>query len=269
MLGSNQKNGGNNPSQGKISEDTKVELSKLVKEELKNYGFPDPLTQYFGVEYLTEKGRMKYNNRILTLICGFLIVLLIFFMIVFYNFYSEKEFAISLPDYGQINVNKMKADPLYYRVWGDYVLTNVANYSPRNIEDKLKRLQKIFDSRSWNFQKVYLEKYQQAILENSVTQTFFFQEPDVEVKLNKSGNRAKVTYNGKATQYLGEFAKVERKCSYTFIFYVQNGSIRQESLKTDCMQGEASKKQEQVDDSERKKEEKQKAQTAEFEGGKK
>lgn len=239
------------------NKDRKNEIQEL-NSETKKLGYADTLFNYYGKEYLTEKGKIIANNRFLTIVCVAQLFMLIVFLFTFYNFYSEREMSIYIPDTGRINISKYNADPLYFQVWGNYILSNIADFNPQNIEDHIKKATKVFDKRSWNYQKPFLEKYQETILANSITQEFKFAENNVVVK-GIEGDSTLVTYKGKAIQHLGEIATIERECSYSFVFYFKNGRIFQRSIKTDCLEGDALGKQRKLDESEAKKKEREEA----------
>lgn len=212
--------------------------NKNIKEEVEaDYGFDEPSFNFFGKKYLTTHGRMIANNKFMFTISIFQLVIIFILIVGYWRLTSQKEFAVHIPDYGIVKVGRMKANELYYKVWGDYVVSRIANFTPTTIRHNVEKASVIFDKASWNHQKPHIDKYMKVIEDNSISQDFSFNDDDVKLQISKDGKNATLQYTGTAHQDINKLSQQTIKCSYTFGFFVDDGRPYQESISTNCLSG--------------------------------
>lgn len=217
-----------------------TEKVSSVKSEEKNeseYGFDEPSFDFFGKKYLTTHGRMIANNRFMFTLSIFQLIIIVVLLIGYLRLTSQKEFAVFLPDYGIAKVGRMKANELYYKVWGDYVISRIADFTPTTIQHNVEQASVIFDSSSWNHQKPHIDKYVKVIEDNSISQEFKFNDDDVKIEISKDGSKAILQYTGIAHQNINKLSQQTIKCVYRFGFFVADGKPYQESIYTNCLSG--------------------------------
>lgn len=211
------------------------------KKENTNTGdweIPTPEYDYcgpMGKDSIDYTHRVIINNRYFQIFIAILILILIFLSIGYFRLSNNLTTIIKMPNYGEIKIGKMQSDALYYRVWGDYVLNYIANFSPTDIKDRIEKSLVVFDRDVLIEKKPQFEKYYQSIKTNRIVQNFKFNDQEVEIDMEDSGGSASVTYNGIATQKISDLAIRKKPCYYKMHFLINNGEIVQDSLSTNCL----------------------------------
>lgn len=190
---------------------------------------------FYGREALDRSVRLILNNRIFQFIIGVLLFLLSILICSYFSLSNSLITRVTLPPYGTFDVARMEADPMYYRVWGDFILNYMANFNPQNIGDNIKQGAQVFDHDVFIAKKPEFDAYYQAIKTNQITQKFLFAEADVKIVLEASGSLATITYNGVATQKISNLAIRKKQCFYQMRFFINDHKIYQEALKTNCL----------------------------------
>lgn len=217
-----------------------IEESRATKDEERletEFGYREASFDFFGKNFLTEKGRILANNKVLSTIIAFQMFLIVFLLFGYYKVASRETFSVLMPDYGNVEVSRMSANPLYFKIWGNYALQYLAEFTPSNIDNNIQRGLKLFDKYSWKTQEPYIDQYAKVIKANLISQEFRFNEEDVVVKIAKNGSKAKVIYKGIATQKVGNLKEIEVECRYEFTFFIRNGKPFQETASTNCLSG--------------------------------
>lgn len=188
-----------------------------------------------GKDAIDQVDKLLLNNRLLQLFVATLFIVLLILTFGYFSLSSERTSHISMPPYGEFEVAKMRADPMYYRVWGDFVLTRFANFNPSTIKDNLLKSSEIFERNTYLTKKADFDKYYAAVMTNNITQDFRYDENEVNIELKNGGSVATVTYDGYATQSISNITKITKKCRYQFGFYISDYKIYQDSVFTDCL----------------------------------
>lgn len=207
----------------------------MNSETKKNSNNNENLFLPFGKEALDKSIRLILNNRILQIAFAAQILIIVILLFSYFNLSKALSTNISLPPYGKFNVARMQADPLYFRVWGDYVLNLYSNFTPINIQSKVEEATRVFDHETYIAFAPQFESYYQAIKTNQITQKFIFNEEGTNINISASGSEATLTYNGTAIQKIGDFTIRRKKCFYEMHFFIENYNIYQDSIKTDCL----------------------------------
>lgn len=194
-----------------------------------------------GKDAINEVDKMLLNNRLLQLMLAGILLVLLILSYGYYTLANEKSVTISMPPYGEFEVARMKADPLYYRVFGDYVLSNMASFNSSTIKDKLVRAASIFERETYLLKKSEFDNYYRAIVTNKIEQEYRYDENTVEVALKDAGARAEVTYKGYAEQKIANITKIKKQCDYKFSFFLNDGRIFQDGVYTNCLDNESIK----------------------------
>ncbi|WP_181882631.1 MULTISPECIES: TraE/TraK family type IV conjugative transfer system protein [unclassified Helicobacter] len=194
-----------------------------------------------GKDAINEVDKLLLNNRLLQLIMGGLLLVLLILSYGYFKLANDKKVTVIMPPYGDFEVAKMKADPLYYRVFADYVLTNMASFNTSTIKDKLVRAGAVFDRETYLLKKSEFDNYYKSIMTNKIEQEYQYDENQVDVVLDNGGSTATVTYKGFAIQKIANLTKITKQCNYTFGFFISDGRIFQDSAYTNCLNNESLK----------------------------
>lgn len=192
-----------------------------------------------GKDAIDQVDRLLLNNRLLQIFVGVVLILLLILTFGYFSLSSERTSHIMMPPYGEFEVAKMRADPLYYRVWGDFVLARFASFTPSTIKENLAKSSEIFEKNTYLQRKADFDNYLTAVITNNITQTFRYDDNEVIVELKNGGSVATVTYNGYATQSISNITKITKKCFYKFGFYISDYKIYQDSISTDCLNNDS------------------------------
>ena len=176
-----------------------------MSSEINEYGT-------MGKDAINEFDKLLLNNRLLQLMLGGILLVLFILSYGYYTLANEKTIVISMPPYGEFEVARMRAEPLYFRVFGDYVLSNMASFSPNTISDKLIRAANIFERNTYLLKKSEFDNYYKAIVTNKIEQEYHYDENEVDVVLKEAGSRAEVIYKGVATQKIANLTKIKKQC---------------------------------------------------------
>ncbi|PAF46187.1 hypothetical protein BKH46_08605 [Helicobacter sp. 12S02634-8] len=190
---------------------------------------------FYGKEALDRSVKLILNNRIFQLIIAVLVFILILLTSAYFSLSKSLTTQVNLPPYGTFDIARMEADPLYYRVWADFVLNYMSNFTPTNIDGNIKEATQVFDHDVFVAKKPEFDAYYQSIKTNQITQRFQFDATGVSVKLEKSGSEATVKYNGVAFQKIANLATRRKVCFYEMHFFINNFKIYQDAIKTDCL----------------------------------
>lgn len=190
---------------------------------------------FYGKEALDRSVRLILNNRVFQFIIGVLLFLLSILIYSYFSLSNNLITRITLPPYGTFDVARMESDPMYYRVWGDFILNYMANFNPQNIEDNIKQGTQVFDHDVLIAKKPEFDAYYQSIKTNQISQQFLFAEADIKIALERSGSLATITYNGVATQNISNLAVRKKECFYQMRFFINDYKIYQEALTTNCL----------------------------------
>lgn len=205
-----------------------------MNSEINEYGT-------MGKDAINEFDKLLLNNRLLQLMLGGILLVLFILSYGYYTLANEKTIVISMPPYGEFEVARMRAEPLYFRVFGDYVLSNMASFSPNTISDKLIRAANIFERNTYLLKKSEFDNYYKAIVTNKIEQEYHYDENEVDVVLKEAGSRAEVIYKGVATQKIANLTKIKKQCDYKFTFFLNDGRIFQDGIFTNCLDNESIK----------------------------
>lgn len=214
--------------------------SETKNETRINQDWEVPVPEYdyagpMGKDSIDYTHRVIINNRYFQIFIAILILILIFLSVGYFRLSNNLTTIVKMPNYGEIKIGKMQSDPLYYRVWGDYVLGYIANFTPTDIKDHIEKSLVVFDRDVLIEKKPQFEKYYQSIKTNRIVQNFKFNDQNVEINMEDSGGSASVSYEGIATQKISDLAIRKKPCYYKMHFLINNGEIVQDSLKTNCL----------------------------------
>ncbi|PAF53813.1 hypothetical protein BKH42_03535 [Helicobacter sp. 13S00482-2] len=215
-----------------------INNKKNKKEEDANWENPVPEYDYcgsMGKEAIDYTHRVIINNRYFQIFIGVLFLVLFILIYGYFKLSNNLVALVKMPGYGEIKIAKMQSDPLYFKVWGDYVLSYFANFTSVNIRENIDRGLVVFDKDVLIEKKPAIEAYYQSIITNKITQNFKVRENKVEVKIEDSGHGATVLYPGEAIQEISDLATRKKDCFYEMHFFINNGEIIQDALKTNCL----------------------------------
>lgn len=205
-----------------------------------NQDWEVPIPEYdyagpMGKDSIDYTHRVIINNRYFQIFIAILILILIFLSVGYFRLSNNLTTIVKMPNYGEIRIGKMQSDALYYRVWGDYILSYIANFTPTDIKDHIEKSLVVFDRDVLIEKKPQFEKYYQSIKTNRIVQNFKFNDQKVKIDMEGSGGSASVIYEGIATQKISDLAIRKKACYYEMHFVINNGEIVQDSLKTNCL----------------------------------
>ena len=129
---------------------------------------------------------------------------------------------------GTVYIGYDKAISLFYKVWGEYVVNEIANYSPVDIDEKVKRIVLLFSPDKIIKANADFMAFSKNIKNNLITHTF------KEYKSSAS-KKGEVVVEGLGIKTLGANLSTQYQvCKYYLKFTMEDYHLFLKSFRTDC-----------------------------------
>jgi hypothetical protein len=201
--------------------------SKEVEKELKK-----PIYKVIGKEYVDRIYSVITENKYLTYMSIFLLIIIFYFLMAISKLEEKINIKVEIPpklyQTGQIYVGYEKANDLFFKLWGEYVAKEIGNYSPVDIDEKIKHILYLFaPERIVKANADFLE-FAKNIKQNMISNTF----TPYKVKGNSKGE---VVVEGLAHKNVGaDLLKETYLCMYKMKFKIVDYHIFLDKFITDC-----------------------------------
>ncbi|WP_456470004.1 TraE/TraK family type IV conjugative transfer system protein [Caminibacter sp.] len=212
-----------------MSEKNKKEYKKSqeVEKELKK-----PIYKIIGKEYVDRVYAVLTENRYLTFMSFIFIIIIIYLLVSISKLEEKIKISVEIPpkiyQTGQIYIGYEKANSLFYKLWGEYVAREIGNYSPVDIDEKIKKVLYLFAPERIIKAQADFNSFADNIKNNLITNTF----TPYKVRGN---NKGEVVVEGLSHKKVGANLLNETYlCLYKMKFKIVDYHLFLEKFITDC-----------------------------------
>jgi len=202
-----------------------MDKKRLEKEAEKRIFFS-------GKNYIDRLNSLLEDNKYLVFFSFILIIVLFILIIGYFNLSKKITISVEIPPKlyrtGTLYIGSQKANKLFYDVWGRYVVSEIANYSPYNIKEKIKKVSFMFDPQKLVKVKVQFIKLENEVINNLVTHTFI----PTKTYVDDNGN---FVQEGIGKSVLGDnLSVIYEKCKYKVKFKIEDYHLFIENMNINC-----------------------------------
>jgi hypothetical protein len=201
--------------------------SKEIEKELKK-----PIYKIIGKEYVDRVYSIIKENKYLTYMSIFLLVVIAYFLIAISKLEEKIHIQVEIPpklyQTGKIYIGYKEANALFFKLWGEYVAREIGNYSPIDIDEKIKKVLYLFAPERIVKANADFMQFANNVKKNMITQTF----TPYKVRGN---NKGEVVVEGLAHKEVGaDLLKETYLCMYKMKFKIVDYHIFLDKFITDC-----------------------------------
>ena len=191
-----------------------------------------------GKRYLDQLDYLIERNRLLIFFVLFQIAVIIMLIIGYLGLKKDLVLRVDIPpkfyQTGMLYVGSMKANDLYYKVWGEYLVRELANFSPDTIGKHLNNVLYMLDPDKVTFYQHLFAKKLQSVTENQMVREFIPSTVSVE---SDNGENGTVIVKGVAKENIGNGLSISyKKCTYTLKMKIENYHLFVESIDEQCIE---------------------------------
>lgn len=191
-----------------------------------------------GKRYLDQLDYLLERNRLLIFFALFQIAVIIMLIVGYFGLKKDLVLRVDIPpklyQTGTLYVGSIKANDLYYKVWGEYLVRQFANFSSDTIGKHLNNVLYMLDPDKVTFYQHLFAKKLQSVTENQMVREFT--QTSISVK-SDSGENGVVTIKGVAKENIGNGLSISyKKCIYTLKMKVENYHLFVESIDEKCFE---------------------------------
>lgn len=179
-----------------------------------------------GGQYLDKINDYVDKNKKDTFTVTLLGVIIFLLVIGYINVRSDMVMSITLPQTikseGEVRVGYNKANDLFYKVWGQYIVSQYTSLSPTNASGKLNEILNIVESFKGPIYSPQFQKKIEYIKSNGIVQTYI---PGKEIVLPEKQNDLTIFHTeGILEERIGSTI-IKSSCEYNIGMEIDNYTI--------------------------------------------
>jgi len=194
-----------------------------------------------GEKFISEVDK---NRAIVKYLWRIVVVLSISLIVLAISFFYMKETTVvkvELPGkliykYSPVVVAGIDgSNEIYYKLWGRYIVNEVANFKSINVFKKIKIIEKMMNPETLALKEKKIDNFAKDLAVNLVNQDFKIDKIKIVRKKIKNGlvNQATLKIKGFAKQTIGK-KHFSKSCSYNLKFEFLEGVLYVKNFGTDC-----------------------------------
>jgi len=201
--------------------------TEYIEKELKK-----PIYKVIGKEYIDRIYSVIVENKYLTFLSLILIVIIFYFLTAISSLEEKIKIQVQIPPKlyrtGTIYIGYQTANSLFYKLWGEYVAREIGNYSPVDVDERIKKVIYLFAPDKIIKAQAEFIKFAKDVQKNMVTSVF----TPYKVTADDKGN---VVVEGLKHKTLGANLLNEIYiCSYNMKFVIRDYHLFLDSLVNNC-----------------------------------
>lgn len=209
-------------------------IKKEALDIIKNAENKKNKRQYTGyldkVNYLAD----KYRSAVFFIFLQFFVILFLIFG--YLSVKSNIVVEVILPkvvkdtDYGKLKIGINSSNPLYYKVWGEYIVTMLLNSNADNIVENISTFQNIIYPDVYNKYKKDLKKMKDYIIKNDADLKY----KEVKKNISIKNGEALFSSSGILTSKLGRYKSKKSNCTVNIKMKTENYMLFVTSFVKQC-----------------------------------
>ncbi|CAA6804714.1 MAG: TraE-like protein [uncultured Campylobacterales bacterium] len=190
-----------------------------------------------GNSYLDKLDNILHRNKLLWLFFTIQFAVIIILIIGYINLKGSVVVHIEIPpkiyDSGQLRIGSKKADKLYFRMWGRYIVENMSSYNADTIENKYSEtLYMLHPSIITKYKHKFTEKID-IVKSNLIKNDFFLVDSNTYVSEEFSSATFKA--NGVSKLNVGDGLATEyQSCTYEISMKLEGYHLFVNDLQENC-----------------------------------
>lgn len=128
------------------------------------------------------------------------------------------------------------SNKVYYKLWGNYIIGELANFSYEDIDAKVNLLIKMMRPTRFAEKKEQIDTFAKNLSTNLISQNYIIKDSNItKIKMSPNGNiqSASIVTKGMANQTIGRNYN-NKECKYTVNLKYIRGVLYVEDFGTDC-----------------------------------
>lgn len=198
------------------------------------------MRKLFGSEWFDEVDIQKKTNLSLWQSLFFLMFVNAFLVYGYFDLKGNTNFIIKMPPTETIGAkhivyNLNGANVSYFELWGRYLVRETANFSPNDINKKMKTIYGEMRPSDKVKKKKEIEKFTQFIVLNKLSQDFKFLKVKADIPNNVLSKKVSIEILGISTIKRGTVESEPKECSYKIDLEINEGVFYVKSIGTNCI----------------------------------
>lgn len=190
-----------------------------------------------GSKYLDKLDNILHRNKLLWLFFTIQFAVIIILIIGYLNLKGSVVVHVEIPpklyDSGQLRIGSKKADKLYFKMWGRYIVEHMASYTPDTIENKYSEtLYMLHPAVITKYRSKFINKID-LVKKNLITNKFFLVDFNTYAKDNFSTAIFKA--HGVSKLNVGDGLSIEyQSCTYEVSMKLEGYHLFVDKLEEIC-----------------------------------
>ena len=198
------------------------------------------------VRYLDKVDEILKKNKTLWFFAITFILIDLLLVFGYIGIRKTNIITVSLPKVQLINGGKVilgydRSNLTYYKAWGRYIVYELGNYNPENINKKINEFAYYMKPGLFKKYKSFFLSFEANVINNQINETFILKDDKVIIK--DKGHKAIYKAIGISYHNVGNLVKEKKVCEYDVGFEINNFNIFVTSYKKKCR--ELGKKEEE------------------------